>query len=324
MFGYTVFHNKIMEGLFQNIKDNSVANAYIFTGNRGLFKHESASLFAMALSCKRQNPPCGVCEGCTLASARSNPDIKHICVPKDKTKIDVDTIRSLNKDVVVRPFTSSRKIYIIDEGDAMNEAAQNAFLKTFEEPPEYAVFIIVAENIDNLLPTIVSRAVVISFSPLSKDKIKAYLKKEHPNQLEKESFLVNYSEGIPGKLSEIISDEDFYKRRHLSLKMLPHLLSKNIEDAFVVEEYVQKNSDNAAEIFDFWISFLRDLLVIKLGAFENVINTDLQSEIRLLLDRASEKEVTEAIKLLVESKKMLALHIKPSAVAIRCALKTLK
>lgn len=321
MYGYTIFHDNIMESLFDSINAGKSANSYIFAGAKGTYKHECARLFAAALCCTGEKSPCNICSECTGAKANTNPDIKHITKPQNKTRLDVETIRSLCEDVIIRPFTSKKKIYIIDDGDLMTPEAQNAFLKTFEEPPEYAVFIIVCENTDNLLQTIISRASVVSFPAVEKEKVRAYVREKYPDHIDKESFLVNYSEGIPGKIDEVLADEDFYERRQDALSHLGALLSDETEKAFEIEEYIKENSDTASEIFDFWISFLRDMMVLRCGAFDCVINTDLQSELHSLCETTNSEKISNAIDILIEGKHMLARYVKTTAVALRCALK---
>ena len=321
MYGYTIFHENIMQSLFDSIKAGKIANSYIFVGAKGTYKHECARLFVAALCCTGETAPCNICPECTGAKANTNPDIKHITKPQNKTRIDVETVRSLCEDVIIRPFTSKKKIYIIDEGDLMTPEAQNAFLKTFEEPPEYAVFIIVCENLDNLLQTIISRASVVSFPAVEKEKIRSYIREKYPDSLDKESFLVNYSEGIPGKIDEVLADEDFYERRQGALSHLGALLSEETEKAFEIEEYIKENTEDAPDIFDFWISFLRDMLVLKCGAFDCVINTDLQSQLHSYCETISTEKMANAIDILIEGKHMMARYVKITAVALRCALK---
>ena len=321
MYGYTIFHEKLMNSLITSIKNKKNSNAYIFEGPKGTFKHECAKLFAMSLCCTSSEIPCGCCEGCVQAKAQTNPDIKHIVHPSNKTRIDVDTIRSINEDAVIRPFSSKRKIYIIDEGDLMTTEAQNAFLKTFEEPPEYAVFIVVADNLDNLLQTIKSRATVVSFGAVEKKQIAKYISEKYPQHIEKEAFLLNYSEGIPGRIDEILSDEGFFGKRNEAFENLKILLNNNLEDAFGIEEYIKENTDSAGEIFDLWISFLRDLLVLQCGAFDSITNSDMLSELKSLSELVDEVKAAEAIKILIEGKHMIARFVKVSAAALRCALK---
>ena len=321
MYNYNIFHEEIMQSLIDSVNNSKTSNAYIFEGPKGMYKHECARLFAAALTCESNNAPCGVCHNCTLSLANTNSDIKLIEKPKDKKTIDVETIRNVNSDAYIRPFASKRKVYIIDDGDAMTVEAQNAFLKTFEEPPEYAVFIIVAQSANNLLQTIISRAEVITFTPVSKQRILKYIRETYPNEQYREVFLQNYCEGIPGRVDEIVADTDFDDLRSQSLQFLPALLSKKTQSAFEIEEFINKNSDKTQIIFDFWISFLRDLLVLECSAFDNLINVDKMSEIKSISQSVSAPTVTFALDTLFEGKRMVDRYVKASAVALRCALK---
>lgn len=322
MYGYKTFHENIINDLIESIKNGTSSHAYVFEGPKGLFKHENARLFAAALTCLSHGDiPCGVCSNCIQAAANSNPDIIYINKPKDKTKIPVDTIRSLNDDSVIKPFNSPRKVYIINEGDLLTTEAQNAFLKTFEEPPEYAVFIIVAESALSLLPTILSRAVQITFPPVSNKKIEEWLINEHPEVRDRIPFLVNFCEGIPGTAEDIINDPDFEELRTSSLNMLRKLMSTDKSDAFTVEDFIEKNKENAVTVFSFWISYLRDILIMQCGAFDNTVNIDKLHELRSISSMFDAKKSVRAIEILIEGQLMLDRFVKTSAVALQCALK---
>lgn len=322
MHGYRTFHEELMENLIQSVRNGSVSHAYIFEGAKGLGKHESARLFAAALTCLTQgNAPCGVCSSCTEASANSNPDIIYVEKPKDKTRISVDTIRKLNDDAAIKPFNAPKKVYIINEGDLLTTEAQNAFLKTFEEPPEYAVFIIIVETSQSLLPTILSRAVLINFTSISNKKTEQFLLENYPDEEERIPFLVNFCEGNPGTAEDIISNPEFEQLRSDSLDVLKYLLSSNKSEAFLIEDFIDKRKDSADQIFDFWISFLRDILVLQCSAFDNTINIDKLSALKKYSEAHEEKKIVTAIATLIEGKKMLDRYVKAGAVALNCALK---
>ena len=196
MYGYDIFHDALAEGLISNVRRGNPPHAYIFEGERGLGRYAAARLFAAALACTGQNPPCGICASCIGAKAGTNPDIITV-EPEDKRKtIGVERIRVLIADAYVRPFLAKRKVYIFRDAQMITEQAQNAFLKLLEEPPEYAVFIIIAQNADLLLQTVRSRCVTIRFSPLSDEKMRDYLGKISPNNPNTD-FLIRYSRGIP-------------------------------------------------------------------------------------------------------------------------------
>ncbi len=322
MHGYRTFHEDIINNLIESVKNNASSHAYIFEGPKGLYKHESARLFAAVLTCLSHGDiPCGVCSSCIQAAANSNPDIIYIDKPKDKTRIPVDSIRRINEDAAIKPFNAPRKVYIINDGDLLTPEAQNAFLKTFEEPPEYAVFIIVAESAASLLPTILSRAVQITFPPVPNSRIEEWLLREHPKMREKVPFLVNFCEGIPGAAEDIISDPGFEELRSSSLDMLAKLMSSDKTDSFAIEEFIEKNKENAETVFSLWLSYLRDILVMQCGAFDNAVNVDKLSALRSLSAFFDEKKSARAIETLLEGIRMLDRHVKTSAVGLWCALK---
>lgn len=323
MHGYKTFHEEIMNGLIENVQNGSSSNAYVFEGAKGLNKHESARLFAAALTCMSHGGsiPCGICRSCTESAANSNPDIIYVEKPKDKKTIPVDTIRGVNTDAAVKPFSAPRKVYIINEGDLLRTEAQNAFLKTFEEPPEYAVFIIVVQSASSLLPTILSRAVTVRFPRLSDELTAKILLERHPEEEKRIPFLVNFCEGIPGRAEEIINDGEFEELRGESLNVLAKIMTGGKRAAFDAEDFTEKNKEKAGKIFSFWTSYLRDILALQCGAFDRTINSDKLPALRKLSGRFDAKTTVRAAELMIEGSQMLDRYIKPSAVALRCALR---
>ncbi len=322
MFGYDTFHENLMKNLIDSVHNGTASHAYIFEGEKGLLKHSSARLFAAALSCQnRAVSPCGSCPCCVGAKADTNPDIIYIDREKDKKTIGVDQIRRITEDVAVKPFYSDRKVYIINEGEALTPEAQNAFLKTLEEPPEYAVFIIVAEKSEVLLPTVLSRCELIHFPPVSDKIIERYIREKYPEAESRIPFLVKYCGGIPGNADDIINDETFEALRENSLNMLPQLLSKNKLHAYFVQKFVDENKDDADKIFDFWLSYLRDTSVIQCGAKSNIINTDKEEKLNLLAGKYEAKRVVKALDAVVNAQKMQSRFVNLKALSLMTALK---
>lgn len=322
MFGYDTFHENLMKNLIASVHNGTASHAYIFEGEKGLLKHSSARLFAAALSCQNKEvSPCGSCPCCIGAKANTNPDITIIEKPSDKKTIGVEPIRLLGEDVAVKPFYSKRKVYIINEGDILTEDAQNAFLKTLEEPPDYAVFIIIVENSSVLLPTVLSRAELIHFPPVPDSVIEQYIREKYPEQESRIPFLVKYCGGIPGNADDIILDENFEALRENSLNMLPQLLSKNKIHAYNVQKFFDENKEDAEKIFDFWISFLRDAAVIQCGSKKNIINSDKDEKLGLLAGKYEAKRIVRAIDELVNAQKMMKRFVNLKALSLMTALK---
>ena len=145
MSGYetVIGHNRIKDHLINAVKTNTVSHAYIFNGADGIGKKTLAKTFAKAIQCEENTgEPCGKCRSCLQVDGDNQPDI--IWVKHDKpASISVDDVRlQINSDILIRPYSSKYKIYIVDEAEKMTVQAQNALLKTIEEPPSYGIIIL--------------------------------------------------------------------------------------------------------------------------------------------------------------------------------------
>lgn len=142
-----------------------LSHAYLITGPKGSGRHEMARTLAQAMVCSGREKPCGVCPHCKKALAGIHPDVITVTFPEDKQEILVDQIRALRTDAYVLPNEAGRKVYLIDPAGAMNEKAQNAFLKVLEEGPAYAAFLLIAQSAGEVLVTVASRCEEIALQP---------------------------------------------------------------------------------------------------------------------------------------------------------------
>ena len=195
--------------------------------------------------------PCGSCQNCVESKADTNPDIIYVRPKADKKSIGAKDMRKLEEDVAVKPFNSKHKVYIFEDASLLTEEAQNTFLKTFEEPPEYAVFILITENSTSLLQTILSRFTLVHFPSVSDAIMENYISEKYPKEQERLPFLIKYCAGVPGVADNIINDENFETVRTSSLKKLFSVLSTDRSSAFVVQKYLDENKDKAENIFCF-------------------------------------------------------------------------
>ncbi len=323
MYGYNIFHENQMLSLIKSVQENKNSHAYIFSGEEGVGRHVCAELMAGALVCKNTNQaPCSVCPECIRAKAKTNPDISYITPPKDKKTIGVDQMRALSDDCFIKPFSASKKVYIL-EGDLMTEQAQNAFLKTLEEPPQYAVFIIISSDITKLLDTVVSRSQVVNFPPLPFDKIKKFIKTSYPDE-KRIDFLASYAEGNPGKIEKIINDEGFESLRFSSLENLSMLLSDRLYSSYKIADFLEANKENAGEIFNLWLMFLRDILLISEGMENRIVNTDLKDKLKILSGRCNSHKISFAIEQTARANEMLTRFVNLRAISLNLALSVKK
>lgn len=321
MYGYMTFHDKILTNLIESVHNGNTSHAYIFEGADGLFLQNCARLFAAALTCENTAiAPCGSCRSCIQSKAQTNPDISTIVREKDKKTIGIEPIREAIKDAQVKPFNAPKKVYIIEEGDLLTVEAQNAFLKTFEEPPEYAVFIIIVQNSSVLLETILSRGMLVHFPPVSDGVVEKYIRENYPNESERLDFLVKYCGGIPGEADKVMGNENFNSLREKSLEMLGIFLSGKPINAFQVRDFFNENKDDTDMIFDFWISYMRDIVIILCGIRDNIINSDKLEDIRRLAARTNEAKIVKAVSEILTTKDMLSRSVKHSSAILHCAL----
>ena len=164
---------QICEHLQTALKLQKVSHAYIINGERNSGKKFIARIFAIALQCTGEGEkPCQVCRSCRQALSENHPDMIRITHEKPNS-ISVDDIREqINDTIMVRPYSSQYKIYIVDEAQKMTVQAQNALLKTIEEPPAYAVIMLLTTNPDAFLQTILSRCVQLKLKPLKDSVVK--------------------------------------------------------------------------------------------------------------------------------------------------------
>ncbi|MCX8075278.1 MAG: AAA family ATPase [Clostridia bacterium] len=189
MFENIIGHDKTLGFLQEAIKSNNISHAYLFNGQKGIGKSAIAKEFAK-LILKTDN-------------LESNVDYKYIAKLEDKKDILVEQIRKeLIDDIYIVPATSDKKVYVIDDAQDLNIAAQNALLKTLEEPPKYVVVILVSNLTSKFLPTIISRLNIINFSPLSKEELKKYFDEKY--KVEINDRIYDFTNGSMGLLDEIM------------------------------------------------------------------------------------------------------------------------
>ena len=175
-FKDVVGHSEIIQYIQNAVTEDKVSHAYILNGEKGSGKKMLAGLFAQTLQCEKGGTePCYECHSCKQAVSGNHPDIIWVTHEKPNS-ISVDDIRvQINGDIQVKPYNGKYKIYIVPDADMMTVQAQNALLKTIEEPPAYAVILLLTENANSLLPTICSRCVMLKLRNIKDQLVKRYL-----------------------------------------------------------------------------------------------------------------------------------------------------
>lgn len=159
------------------------SHCYLLSGPEGSGKRMLGRILSAALQCEAPDGPCGRCSACRKVQAGTHPDVITIDDPEKKT-VPVDLIRQLQADAFIRPNEGRRKVYLIPRAQDMSDSAQNALLKLIEEPPSYAVFLLLTTNADRLLPTVRSRSAELRLEPVPKAQTLSWLRSQFPTEPE--------------------------------------------------------------------------------------------------------------------------------------------
>lgn len=297
--GDIVSRAEIKEYLMKAVETENISHAYLFTGEKGSGKLLLAQFFAEAILCTGQGEkPCGTCKSCVQADSGNQPDIRKIV--HEKASIGVDEIREqINQDILIKPYSSKYKIYIMEDADKMTEQAQNALLKTIEEPPEYAVIMLLAENENRLLETIRSRVVKLEVKPVDRETIKQFLMKEKqvPDYLAEES--AKFSQGNIGKAIRYAASEDFMELKQNVLHLLRYLSDMTIVEIVEGIKEIGGRKEEVQDILDLMILWYRDVLMCKVTSDPNqlLFKEDFKSlkELARKIDYEGIDQIIEAV-----------------------------
>ena len=266
MFSFTeiVGHEQIKEHMQAAIRDKKPFHAYLFQGEEGVGKEALARTFAAGLQCQSESAdkPCKECVSCRQMESGNQPDV--IWVTREKASLGVDEIREqLCNTMDIKPFSSPYKIYLVPEAEKMTEAAQNALLKTIEEPPEYGIVILMTSNISALLPTIQSRCLTMEFRPLSTAVVESYVK-EHcqvPDYQARASAA--FAQGNLGKAMRYAKSEDFIERKDHIISLLRHVEQMDLSEMLAVIKDLGTRKDEVRDYIDLMVLWYRDVLLFK-------------------------------------------------------------
>lgn len=227
------------------VAKDKLAHAYILNGEEGIGKKTMARILSMTINCDTVREKvdagnaapedivaCKTCHSCIQASSDNNPDIIFISPEDDKRSISVDDIRKkLVEDAAIKPYKAKYKIYIIDRADTMTVEAQNAMLKTLEEPPAYIIIILLTSSEAKLLDTIRSRCESYEIPAVDSATVENYLKGCCPDSTEEEiKFAVKFADGRIGKGIRVLTDEDFQKVKDVFIEIMVNIQTLSMND----------------------------------------------------------------------------------------------
>ena len=281
-------HNQIVDHLKNAIRMEKISHAYIFNGESNAGKMMLAEAFAMALQCENHgDEPCMECRSCHQAKEHNQPDIIYVSHDKPNV-ISVDDIRQqLNNDIVIKPYNSKYKIYIVDEAEKMNVQAQNALLKTIEEPPTYGIILLLTTNADSFLPTILSRCITLNLKTVNEDLIKSYLMKKYQIPDYQADVCAAFAQGNVGKAIQLAASDEFNELKAAALSIVKKLEDMDLYELNQLIKQINEFKPKIHEYFDLLTLWFRDVLYLK--ATNDVNNLIFKDEVYDIKKQAAKR-----------------------------------
>jgi DNA polymerase-3 subunit delta' len=274
--------------LFENeLKTGSLSHAYLLIGPKHIGKTTISYDLALAVNCVEDAGPCLKCDSCQRILKGLHTDVFYLGIDnsfnnreqKTKTEIGIDDIKKLQQYAGLPPYEGKYKIFIIDGADQISIEAANCLLKTLEEPPGRVILMLQATDETRILPTIVSRCQKINLKQPPIKIIEDILIEDYSAEAEQAKIIARLSEGCLGWAINCLEDDSELQTRQQLLTELDSLISFNISERFnyiALLENGRKSIDRkkAESLLNHWLTWWRDLLLIKNNYKDNVVNID--------------------------------------------------
>jgi len=314
-----------MTGHLQNaIRMGKVSHAYIIQGEAGSGKKMLANIFAATLQCEEGGiEPCGHCQSCKQAVSGNHPDIRYVI--HEKATIGVDDIRlQLNNDIMVKPYSRPYKVYIIDEAEKMTEQAQNAMLKTIEEPPEYAVILLLTVNAKLLLPTILSRCILLNARPVARGAITKLLTGRYGISGFMAEVAADFADGIPGRAIAYAQSGEFVEQKDGVIKVLKRLSSMPADELYKKVKDWAARKQELPDVLALMSLWYRDVLVMKsTGGKGRPVFREEENELRRQAEELTFRRLEENLEAIEEMTERMSANVN-TEVALEVLMYTLR
>ena len=288
-----VGHSSLIENFKNRCSNGNLSHAQLISGEDGIGKSILAEILGKLI----------------LNGDLNREYVDIINYKPSKASFGVDDVREIIDEVNKKPF--DKKVIIIHQGNKLTIQAQNALLKTIEEPPTEVYIIILCESLELILDTIKSRCEIYKLTPLTKDELYKYIAiKGYDYSEEEKSSAIAFSEGIPGRIDRYFSDTELQELRDKIVDLLLQLTNNEIEAILEKEEQLVSYKQNKEEVINVLSSFIRDILVNKEVYNENlIINRDKIKEIERLTNEMSFKKLNKMLLGLQEARKNIKNNV---------------
>ena len=323
-------HDWAVDHLRSSIAHGRVRHAHLIVGAESVGKETLARAFAMALNCTHpqrrgevnlsvsQSQPCGECSSCRRILSGNHPDMIYSERDSDTSPLKIEEIRSVTQRLALKPFEARYRIAILRDFDSAQPRAQDALLKTLEEPAPHAMLILLVRSLDGVLPTITSRSQVLHLRPAPVALVYDVLREKYGVDDEKAALLAHVSGGRIGWALRALNDPDLLDQRAQALDLLEELLGMNRAQRFERANDLSKDKAALVTLLELWQTYWRDALLISTLSGLEPTNIDRAAR----LEKLSEDYPAETM-LAALSATRGTLHMLSSNANVRLALEVM-
>ncbi|MBA3947814.1 MAG: DNA polymerase III subunit delta' [Herpetosiphonaceae bacterium] len=301
------------------------AHAYLFAGATGIGKALLALRLAQRLVCETNGPdPCLVCRACKRVEHGNHPDVRWSSLAqqsaesKEDTKsreLKIDTVRAWQHDIDMRPYEAARRVFVLDDANTLTEQAANALLKTLEEPPPYAVLILIAQGAGDLLPTVVSRCRVLKLRPVGRSLIAAALIQRFNVSSGDAELLAAWSGGRIGWAIRLLDQPELIEQQQARLDVLAELQAAgHVARLKWAEERAKEYRSDHEVVSDWltlWQSWWRDILLLGAHCGDAITHLDRREDLQVLASATSLADAQRFLTRLDTARQQLADNVNP-------------
>ncbi len=297
------------------LENGHLSHAYILCGPEGSGKMMLAETITAAIQCEEGgSEACGECRTCHQVQHRNHPDVIYITHEKPMT-ISVEDIRQQLVDTVsIRPYSAKMKIYIVDEAEKMNQAAQNALLKTIEEPPDFAVIFLLTTNVNAFLPTILSRCIKLYMKPVRQEVLEDYLEKKLKITNDKAIEAAAFSQGYVGEAEKLAVSEEFQEKRKELISIVTGIKDATIVEISSKSKEISKVKEEIPELLNLFTVWFRDVLLYKATESEKELIFTSETKAISEMSDISYKGLDDILRKISDSEKMLKQNVNPELI----------
>lgn len=292
-------HDWAVEHLRKSMQHGRVRHAYLITGVDSIGKNTLAHVFAMALNCTHADEaarPCMECRSCRLIMTGNHADLLYGEHDESTGALRIDAIRTVMRGLAMKPFEARYRIAIFDRFDNAQPRAQDALLKTLEEPPPAAILLLTAVRVEALLPTILSRSQIINLRPVPLATVRDVLVEQYGADADHAELLARLSRGRIGWAIAALQDESLLEQRDTALDLLEACIEQNRAGRFEMAQRLGQDKLKLEPMLELWQTYWRDLLLLTRESRVPPANSDRLVRLQQLAIHLSADEVMHALK----------------------------